>query len=178
MTLGGATTVNVSGGTLTVGGRDSGNYGLTLSGSGLLNLGTANVYTGDTTISSGVLQAGTTHPLPYGAGNGNLVFSGSAQPAVLDLNGYNVAVNGLSQPSVTSQTVIVNNGSGLAVLSVGNNGNTSHLRRRPRRQQQQFGRHPRPDCGGRGPHACQHEHLLGNHDHQRRLAGAGHGRRG
>jgi autotransporter-associated beta strand protein len=126
VTLGGATTVNVSGGTLTVGGAISGLYGLGLSGPGMLVLGSNNAYTGDMTISSGVLQAGTTNPLPYGAGYGNLVFSGSAQPAVLDLNGNNVAVNGLSQPSVTSQTTIVNNmGSSLAVLSVGNNGNTT-----------------------------------------------------
>ena len=126
VTLGAAATVNVSGSTLTVGGQISGVYGLTLSGSGWLNLGTANVYTGDTTISSGVLQAGTMNPLPYGPGTGNLVFSGSTQPAMLDLNGNNVAVNGLSQPSVTSQTKIVNNSpSSQAVLSVGNNSNVT-----------------------------------------------------
>ena len=124
VTLGGTTTVNVSGGTLTVGGPISGAYGLTLSGSGVLNLGSTNAYTGDTTVSSGVLQAGAANPLPFGFGTGNLMFSGSVQPAMLDLNGNNVAVNGLSQPSVTSQTMIVNNQpSSLAILSVGNNNN-------------------------------------------------------
>ena len=126
MTLGAATTVNVSSGTLTVGGQISGPYGLGLSGSGVLNLAGANIYTGDTTVSSGVLQAGTSNPLPFGFGNGNLVFSGSVQAAALDLNGNFVAVNGLSQPGITSQTMIVNNQpSSLAVLSVGNNNNTS-----------------------------------------------------
>ena len=127
VTLGGATTVNVSGSTLTVGGPISGPYGLGLSGPGILVLGSAaNSYTGDTTISSGVLQAGIADALPYGIGCGNLVFSGSVQPALLDLNGNNVAINGLSQPSVTSQTKVVNNlGSSLAVLSVGNNNNTT-----------------------------------------------------
>ena len=91
-----------------------------------MNLSSTNAYTGDTTISSGVLQAGTMNPLPYGAGTGNLVFSGSVQPAVLDLNGNNVAVNGLSQPSVTSQSTIVNNSpSSQAVLTVGNNSNVT-----------------------------------------------------
>ena len=123
VTLGSDSTVTVSSGTLTVGGPISGTYGLGLSGAGWLNLRSTNAYSGDTTISSGVLQAGTTNPLPYGAGNGNLSFIGSTQPAVLDLNGYAVAVNGLSQPSVTSHTTIVNNGSGQAILSVGNNNN-------------------------------------------------------
>ena len=126
VTLGAATTVNVSGSTLTVGNSISGPYGLTLSGTGWLNLSSTNAYTGDTTISSGVLQAGTTNPLPYGAGYGNLVFSGGAQPAVLDLNGNNVSVNGLSQPGVTSQTKVVNNSpSSQAVLTVGNNSNVT-----------------------------------------------------
>ncbi len=126
VTLGAATTVNVSGSTLTVSGPISGPYGLGLGGSGVLNLSSTNVYTGDTTISSGVLQAGTMNPLPYGPGTGNLVFSGSVQPAVLDLNGNNVAVNGLSQPSVTSQSKVANNSpSSQAILSVGNNGDVA-----------------------------------------------------
>ena len=128
VTLGTTTpTVTVSSGTLTVGGPISGNYGLTLSGSGVLNLAAStNAYAGDTTIASGVLQAGTTNPLPYGGSAGNLVFSGGAQPAMLDLNGNNVAVNGLSQPSVTSQSKIVNNSPFTqATLSVGNLANTT-----------------------------------------------------
>jgi autotransporter-associated beta strand protein len=126
VTLGAAPTVAVSGGTLAVAGPISGPYGLTVSGSGVLNLGSTNAYTGDTTISSGVLQAGTTNPVPYGLGSGNLVFSGSAQPAMLDLNANNVSVNGLSQLSVTSQTKIVNNqASSQAALSVGNNNNAA-----------------------------------------------------
>ncbi len=126
VTLVGSTTVNVSGGTLTVGGQITGTNGLGLSGSGVLNLAVANIYSGDTTVSSGVLQAGTANPLPSGFGTGNLVFSGRVQPAALDLNGNNVAINGLSQPSVTSQTTIVNNqASSLAVLSVGINSSTT-----------------------------------------------------
>ena len=125
VTLGTTPTVTVSSGTLTVGGQISGPYGLTLSGSGLLNLGAANVYTGDTTISSGVLQTGTANSIPFGAGAGNLVFSG-VQPAVLDLNGINATVNGLSQPSVSSQSKVVNNQpSSQVVLTVGNNGNVT-----------------------------------------------------
>jgi fibronectin-binding autotransporter adhesin len=126
VTLGTAATVNVSGSTLTVGGQISGPYGLGLSGAGWLNLSSTNAYTGDTTVSSGVLQAGIMNPLPFGAGIGNLVFNGNVQPAVLDLNGNNVAINGLSQPTVTSQSKVVNNSpSSQAVLNVGNNSNVT-----------------------------------------------------
>jgi autotransporter-associated beta strand protein len=126
VTLVTSATVNVSGSTLTVGGQISGPNGLGLSGPGTLNLSSTNAYTGDTTISSGVLQAGIANPFPYGPSNGNLVFSGSAQPAVLDLNGNPVSINGLSQSSVTSQSKVVNNSpSSQAVLTVGNNSNVA-----------------------------------------------------
>ena len=46
---------------------------------------------------------------------------------MLDLNGNNATVNGLSQPSASSTNMVVNNlpGGGLATLSVGNNNATS-----------------------------------------------------
>ena len=75
VTLGVTPTATVSGSTLTVGGNISGNFGLSLKGAGMLNLGGSNSYTGTTTINSGVLQLGAASAIPTGAGAGNLVFS-------------------------------------------------------------------------------------------------------
>ena len=126
VTLGAAPAVNVSGGTLTVGGSISGPYGLTMTGSGMMVLGAPNNYTGDTSIAQGTLQFGATGAIPTGAGTGNVVFTNAGASAVLDLNGNNATVNGLSQPNTSTTNMVVNNGSSvLATLSVGNNNNTS-----------------------------------------------------
>jgi autotransporter-associated beta strand protein len=45
----------------------------------------------------------------------------AAAAAVLDLNGNDTTINGLSQSASSSANMVVNNGSGLNTLSVGNN---------------------------------------------------------
>jgi autotransporter-associated beta strand protein len=126
VTLGITPTVTVGGSTLTVGGGISGNYGLSLRGAGTLNLGGANTYVGNTTINSGVLQLGTSSAIPTGAVAGNVVFSNSAASAVLDLNGNNATINGLSQPTLSASNTVINSLSGGTVtLTVGNNNATS-----------------------------------------------------
>ncbi len=127
VTLGASPTVNVNSGMLTVGGGISGPYGLTLTGTGMLVLAASDNYTGNTSISQGTLQLAAAGAIPTGAGTGNVLFTNAAAAAVLDLNGSNTTINGLSQPTASSTNMVVNNvpGSGLVTLSVGNNDATS-----------------------------------------------------
>ena len=125
VTLGAAPTVNVNSGTLTVGGSVSGPYGLTMTGAGMLVLAASNNYTGSTSISQGTLQLAAAGAIPTG-GTGNVLFTTAGASAVLDLNGNNATVNGLSQPTASATNMVVNNLSGgTATLSVGNNNATS-----------------------------------------------------
>ncbi len=124
VTLGATPTVTVNSGTLTIGGSIVGGYGLTMSGTGMMVLAASNGYAGDTTIAQE--HATTGRPpeanVPSGAGAGNVVFSNAAAAAVLDLNGNNATVNGLSQPNASTTNIVVNNLSGgTATLSVGGN---------------------------------------------------------
>jgi autotransporter-associated beta strand protein len=126
VTLGATPTVTVSSGTLTIGGSVAGGFGLTESGAGILVLAASDGYTGDTTIAQGTLQLGSSGAIPSGAGTGNVVFSNAAAAAVLDLNGNNTTVNGLSQPNSSTTNMVVNNLSGgTATLSVGGNNASS-----------------------------------------------------
>ena len=123
--LGTTPTVTVSSSTLTVGGSISGGNGFVKAGSGTLNLAGANTYAGDTAIALGTLQVGMTGAIPTGATAGNVVFTSAANSAVLDLNGLNVTLNGLSQANPSTTNMVVNNLSGTSTLSVGNNNATS-----------------------------------------------------
>ena len=126
VTLGVTPTLTVAGGTLTVGGNISGNHGLSMTGAGTLNLGGANSYSGNTTIGGGVLQLGSAAAIPTGAVAGNVVFNNGADSAVLDLNGNNATINGLSQPSLSTTNMVINSLSGGTVtLTAGNNNSTS-----------------------------------------------------
>jgi autotransporter-associated beta strand protein len=67
VTLGTTPTVTVNGGTLTVGGAMGGNFGLTKAGSGRLVLGSANTYTGATTLNAGTLSINNASAIGTGA---------------------------------------------------------------------------------------------------------------
>ena len=122
VTLNVTPTVTVSSSTLTIGGPVVGNYGLTVAGPGTLSLAGSNTYTGNTTISSGVLQMGFIGALPNGPGAGNVVFGSAATSAVLDLNGNDTTINGLSQPSLSTANRVVDNAPFSSnILYVGNN---------------------------------------------------------
>ncbi|MCY2924798.1 MAG: autotransporter-associated beta strand repeat-containing protein, partial [Planctomycetota bacterium] len=105
---------------LTFNGQISDNWGgtgsLTKNGDGTLVLGGAvNDYSGNTMVSAGILQVNNSRSIPNGAGKGNLTVNGT-----LNLNGVNVALNGLSGSGT------VDNITGTAMtLGVGNNDQTS-----------------------------------------------------
>lgn len=79
VTLTATPTVTVSAGTLTVGGVISGAFGLTKSGSGTLALMNANVFTGNSVLSQGVLALGS----DFALGTGSLSFSGGLDGATI-----------------------------------------------------------------------------------------------
>ena len=90
---------------------------LTKTGNGTLTLTGANTYSGDTTISGGTLEIGSASALSFGPGAGNVM-----DEATLDLNGYNVTVNGLS-----GSGIVTNSGGGSITLTVGANDQSSEF---------------------------------------------------
>ena len=112
-------------GNIDVTGKITGASKLTSSstGAGIRTLSNAsNDYAGDTSVNGGFLQAGVANALPYGAGKGNLVLNGgSSAVGVFNLNGYDVATNGLAGTSNTFVGLVVNNANGTTkTLTVGN----------------------------------------------------------
>lgn len=110
-------TVNQSSSTTFAGtiqnGAGGGALSLTKSGAGILTLTGTNTYTGNTTITAGTLQAGLATAIPSGAGTGNVVLDGSASFAgLLDLNGFDLSINGLSGVTGSVLGKVANNKTG------------------------------------------------------------------
>ena len=100
--------------------------GLGKLGSGTLTLDTANSYTGATTITNGTLQVGASGAIPSGSGMGNVVFDSAPNTAIVDLNGNDVSINGLSQTNNSTTNRVVNNATSTSkTLTVGNADATS-----------------------------------------------------
>ena len=99
----------------TFNGAISGYPDLTVSGGGTVNLGTANSYSGNTTVSAGTLQLGANGAIPSGSGNGNVSLTGT-----LDMNGFSDTINGLSGAGTVNNTA-----AGTPTLTVGGNDQSS-----------------------------------------------------
>ena len=93
----------------------TGSTSFTKQGSGVLTIGTADTYTGNTTISAGTLVLGSALAIPSGAGYGNLAVNGT-----LDLGGFSPTVNNLSGNGTVDNTTA----GGSPVLTVMNNAST------------------------------------------------------
>lgn len=89
----------------------TGPAGLAKSGAGTLTLATANTYSGDTLIASGIVKLGIPGALPDGAGKGNVWVDGA-----LDLNGNAEGLNGLNGAGIVD-----NSSATPATLTLGNN---------------------------------------------------------
>lgn len=94
---------------------------LTKSGTGTLTLAGTNTYPGNTVVANGTLLVGTATAIPTGAGKGNVVLDGGATSGILDLNGLDITINGLSGISGASLGQITNGVAGSKTLTLGNN---------------------------------------------------------
>jgi fibronectin-binding autotransporter adhesin len=93
-------------------GTGGGVLSLTKAGSGTLTISGSNIYTGDTTVSAGTLQAGSATAIPSGAGTGNVILNGGASAGILDINGFDLSLNGLTGTTGAVLGKVVNNGTG------------------------------------------------------------------
>ncbi|OYV04005.1 MAG: hypothetical protein CFE26_19190, partial [Verrucomicrobiales bacterium VVV1] len=130
----------------TFSGQITGNFALNIQGafngsSGthtytLANTGTASNYTGNTSISAvdyavvtgakTIVRLGASDQIPNGTGNGNLVFNGANadHQTILELNGFNETINGLSNTAATG-AIIRNTTTGASILTIGDADATS-----------------------------------------------------
>ena len=105
---------------------DKTNMNVQKLGANILTLSGANSYSGNTIITNGTLQVGAAGTIPNGAGKGNIVFDTAGNTAVLDINGIDTTINGLSQATATGTNKVVNNSTGTTkTLTVGNNDSSS-----------------------------------------------------
>jgi autotransporter-associated beta strand protein len=97
-------------GTFSEAGGISGILNLTLTGTGSLTLGSANTYTGSTSIANGILTLGATGAVP--AGTVMTLGDASNHSGTLDLNGFNASVAGFSTVGSGTSNALNNSGSG------------------------------------------------------------------
>ncbi len=92
---------------------------------GIVILETAADYSGTTDLDNGITRMGVANALPSGAGKGDLTFSPdtATEVAVLDLNGFNQTVNGLSNSGANLGTSTIDNtAAGAVTFTIGGNG--------------------------------------------------------
>lgn len=89
--------------------------GLTKQGGGLLVLGQANTYNGNTVVSNGTIRLGAANAIPGGSGKGDVTLNGT-----LDLNSNSDVINGLSGSGMIDTVT-----GGTPTLSTGGSGSSS-----------------------------------------------------
>jgi autotransporter-associated beta strand protein len=126
-----------SGAGSTISGQITGPFGLEFNNNGTTNgiiilSNATNNWSGNTTLSAGVVRVGASEVIPNGAGKGNVVINGSndttvTNNSVLDLNGFTETINGLSSTGTLTKAVVTSNLAGTGTLIVGdNNANASY----------------------------------------------------
>ncbi len=77
------------------------------TGSGTLTMDVSQFYTGSTTIDNGTLKVGVLNGIPSGHNRGNMTVQNLnyVPPAKLDVNGYNINLNGLSGAGVVTDSL-------------------------------------------------------------------------
>ena len=107
-------------GSLTVGASITGIGTLTNNGPGLVTMSGNNTYVGLTVIANGTVKAGSTGALPSGTGAGNVVLNGGTPAGILDLNGFNLNINGLDGLNGATVGQVVNNAGTSNLFILGN----------------------------------------------------------
>jgi autotransporter-associated beta strand protein len=114
---GATATVDNNGNNVTLSGIVSGAGALAKNGTGTLTLNSANTYGNGFSISAGTVKLGDAGGIPGGVGFGNVNMGTNT---TLDMNGFNVVLNGLN---ASSNSAVVDSLSGGAVtLTLGENG--------------------------------------------------------
>ena len=85
----------------------------------------SNGYSGNTIIAQGTIKVGSTTAIPNGIGSGNVELDGVAagSTGMLDLNGFDTAINGLLGAAGTVPGTVANSGAGTHTLIIGTGGN-------------------------------------------------------
>lgn len=109
VTITNATTVNLNN-------AISGNFSLTKSGAGILNLGGANLFTGGVTINAGTVSAGSATALGPAA-NATLTF-GPGSTGIFQLNGNDTTVVDLNTSGTVGTPFVENSASNTRTLTV------------------------------------------------------------
>jgi autotransporter-associated beta strand protein len=94
-----------------------GGTSLTKSGAGTLTLGTVNTYAGATAVQDGVLKVGAAGALPVAT---QLMLGSGATSGIVDLNGFDTTIGGLSTAGTGAANFIGNSGTSQVTLSVTN----------------------------------------------------------
>ncbi|HTL72114.1 MAG TPA: autotransporter-associated beta strand repeat-containing protein [bacterium] len=113
---GATATVDNNGNNVTLSGVVSGAGGLAKNGAGTLTLNSANTFSNGVSVNAGTLKLGNVAALPSGTNTGNINIGTNA---LLDLNGYNVALSGLSSPDASA--VVDSSVGGALTLILGEN---------------------------------------------------------
>jgi autotransporter-associated beta strand protein len=127
LTLGGTNTGDntIAGAIVDNIGGSGGKVGLNKSGTGTWVLSGASTYSNGTDINAGILKLGADNVLPGGTGKANVNVNGGANTSsrgTLNLNGFNLAINGLGGSTGTQLGRVINNATGTdKTLTVGNN---------------------------------------------------------
>ena len=130
MTLNGSDTVDTQGFALTLGGVLSGTGSLVKTGTGTLTLTSANLYTGGTSLSQGILAVTNSGALGFGAlgiANGTTLQAGAAGLSLgnaialtgtdnIDTNGFSLALTG----AITGGGILSKTGAGTLSLTAAN----------------------------------------------------------
>jgi fibronectin-binding autotransporter adhesin len=109
-------------GSLSVSANISGGGVVSNVGPGTVTFSGANSYAGGIVIASGTVKGGSAGAIPSGPSAGNVVLDGGASAAgTLDLNGFNLNINGLSGANGTVLGAVINSvGPATNTLTLGN----------------------------------------------------------
>ena len=113
--------INRSDSALTIASPITGTGSVSNAGVGSVTITGPNTYAGLTVIGNGTLKAGSSAAIPSGVGVANVVLDGGTLEAgTLDLNGFNLNINGLDGVTNPILSQVLNNSGSSNLLVLGN----------------------------------------------------------